>query len=252
MDSQSMHSHFSAVEVEINHACNRRCSYCPNAVSKRKSTGEIDPELYERLMRELQALSFDGRISYDFYNEPLLHSDFEGIVATTRRHLPQASIVVYTNGTKLDQKRLERLFAAGVTQFVVTQHETDAGYAFDEVYRELGAEEKQRVLYRTHRELKLTNRGGMLKHLGKEGLVLAPCHIPSMVVTVTVSGNVLPCFEDYEENLVMGNLREQSLMQIWNSDKYAAFRKDLRRGQRHAHAPCKDCNRYESLETVRP
>jgi radical SAM protein with 4Fe4S-binding SPASM domain len=247
-----MGSRFSAVEIEINHACNRRCSYCPNSVSKRKHTGEIDPVLYDRLMQELANLSFEGRISYDFYNEPLLHSDFEGIVAQTRLYLPKASIVVYTNGTLLTQERVEKCLDLGVSEFVVTQHEKDKGYAFDEVYEGLGSARKHRVKYRTHRELKLTNRGGMLKHLGKDGLVLAPCHIPSMIVTVTVSGNVLPCFEDYEEKLVMGNLRERSLMEIWNSEKYARFRKDLKYGQRHAQSPCKDCNRYESLLSARP
>ena len=98
---------FSAVEIEINHACNRRCSYCPNSISKRKNTGEIDPLLYERLMLELSRISFEGRISYDFYNEPLLHSDFEAVVARTRAHLPGAPIEVYTNGTLLTHARLE-------------------------------------------------------------------------------------------------------------------------------------------------
>jgi radical SAM protein with 4Fe4S-binding SPASM domain len=242
---------FTAVEIEINHACNRRCSYCPNSVSKRKSTGEIDPALFERLLSELKNFSFDGRISYDFYNEPLLHSDFEGIVAKTRAHLPGASIVVYTNGTLLTPGRVERLLGLGVNEFVVTQHERDAGYEFERVYEALAPGPRSRVKYRTHRELNLTNRGGMLPHLGREGLMLAPCYIPSMVVTVTVSGNVLPCFEDYEEELVMGNLNESPLLEIWNSEKFVRFRRDLKLGQRHAHVPCKSCNRYESLHTAR-
>jgi radical SAM protein with 4Fe4S-binding SPASM domain len=242
---------FTAVEIEINHACNRRCSYCPNSVAKRKSTGEIDPALFDRLLSELQGISFDGRISYDFYNEPLLHSDFEGVVARTRAYLPGASIVVYTNGTLLGPGRVEKLLELGVSELVVTRHERDEGYGFERIYEGLAEEVRARVKYRGHRELKLTNRGGMLPHLGREGLMLAPCYIPSMVVTVTVSGNVLPCFEDFNELNVMGNLNERPLLEIWNSEKFVRFRRDLKLGQRHAHAPCKSCNRYESLHVAR-
>lgn len=71
-----------------------------------------------------------------------------------------------------------------------------------------------------------------------------------MIITVTVSGNVLPCFEDYEEHLVMGSLRDKTLMEIWNSEKYLQFRKSLRFGQRHLHTPCKTCNRRESLQPL--
>ncbi|MEQ1879194.1 MAG: radical SAM/SPASM domain-containing protein [Bdellovibrionia bacterium] len=242
---------FSAIEIEINHACNRRCSYCPNSVSKRKSTGVIDPALFSKILLELKVLSFSGRVSYDFYNEPLLHPDFEGVVAKTRADLPKAAIVVYTNGTLLTRERLENLLSLGVTEFIVTRHEMDEGYEFDGVFESLSSSARERVQYRGFRELKLTNRGGQLKHLGAEGLVLAPCHIPSMVVTVTVAGRVLPCFEDYDENLVMGNLHEESLLDIWNSGKFTRFRKDLRLGQRHAYVPCSGCNRVESLQTAR-
>lgn len=241
---------FRAIEIEINHACNRRCSYCPNSIATRKNTGVIDPLLYTKLMQELKTLSFEGRVSYHFYNEPLLHPDFEGIVRQTREALPKAAIVLYTNGVLLSKERLEKLLALGVDEFLVTRHEEDQDYAFEQTYRSLLPHIRKHVTYKDYRELNLTNRGGML-NFGK-GLSLAPCYIPSMIATVTVSGNVLPCFEDYEETLVMGNLGEQSLMEIWNSEKFSQFRKNLRLGQRHLYGPCKDCSRFESLPTERP
>lgn len=51
------------------------------------------------------------------------------------------------------------------------------------------------------------------------------CEYPWTSMTVLANGNVVPCTQDYNGELVMGNVREQSLDEIWNSAKYAEFRR---------------------------
>lgn len=241
---------FTAVEIEINHHCNRKCSYCPNSISKRKSTGLIDRAIYTKLMTELSEIGFEGRISYEFYNEPMLHPDFDDIVAETRRSLPKSPIVLYTNGTKLTRERFDRLVEHGITTFIVTRHEADVDnpkYAFAATFATLDGEAKTRVRYRDFTDVRLANRGGLLKHLGADGLPLHPCYIPSHIVTITVGGNVLPCFEDFHEEMAMGNLNESTLMEIWNSEPYNRMRRELRMGARHMRGPCKNCNKRDVL-----
>lgn len=63
--------------------------------------GAVRPSLFNKLLKELEELRFSGRTFYDIYNEPMIHSDFEGVVQETRSYLPDAAIVVYTNGTRL-------------------------------------------------------------------------------------------------------------------------------------------------------
>lgn len=237
---------FSAIEIEINHECNRRCSYCPNSTVARKSQSVMSDQIFDKLLSELADLNFYGRLSYHFYNEPMLHPDFIGIVSRTRASLPKVSIQVYTNGTLLTRPRFDHLLAAGVSSFIVTRHENEVRHVFSEVYQGLNDELKQRVRYLNHEDLVLTNRGGSLKHLNPQKLPLAPCQIPSQIVTVTVTGKVLPCFEDFHETQTMGNIVDHTLMEIWNSEKYRHFRTDLRRGLRHKHSPCSSCNRGPS------
>ena len=69
-----------------------------------------------------------------------------------------------------------------------------------------------------------------------------PCLIPSSLVVITSSGNVLPCFEDYLEKNVMGNILDSTLAEIWNLPNYVAFRQGLKAKQRGAFPVCKDCN----------
>ena len=53
---------FKAVELEINSLCNRTCSYCPNATSKRPK-GNMSRDLFEKIIGELASMDFDGRVS---------------------------------------------------------------------------------------------------------------------------------------------------------------------------------------------
>ena len=40
----------SVVEIEINHHCNRRCSYCPNAITERKTKGQMSLEFFKKII----------------------------------------------------------------------------------------------------------------------------------------------------------------------------------------------------------
>jgi len=240
-----------AVEIEINHACNRSCSYCPNSVEERKTKGRMSRELYQNILENLAEIGFCGRLSYDFYNEPMLHPELNFFVSQSKKILPQTKIHLYSNGTLLSATQFRRLSDSGVDHFTITRHEEDfsegKNYIFEEVYRDLGPTDKMKVSYRSFQDLHLVNRGGLLKHLGQEGLPLHPCHLPSHMLTVTVDGRILSCFEDFREEQVFGDLKTQKLIDIWQSPPYSRFRRDLKNGLRHLHAPCKNCNRREAL-----
>lgn len=50
------------------------------------------------------------------------------------------------------------------------------------------------------------------------------CEFPWTSLTVMSNGNVVPCTQDYDAKMIFGNIREQSLEEIWNSKKYQQFR----------------------------
>jgi len=211
----------------------------------------MSPSLYQKIINNLVEIDFAGRISFDFYNEPLLHPELTDFVILTRAQLPRSILHLYSNGSLLTLDRYRGLRSAGIDKFVITKHEAEFqslnGFAFDATYLALTAEEKRCVVYRSHHDLKLVNRGGLLPHLGRQGLPLVPCHLPSHMLTFTVAGLVLPCFEDFREEQVFGDIHKQKLVDILASEKYVQFRRDLKRGLRHLHRPCQNCNRTEVL-----
>jgi radical SAM protein with 4Fe4S-binding SPASM domain len=239
---------FNAVEIEINHGCNKTCSYCPNAISSRIETGHMKVEIYEMLMLQLQKISFKGRISYDFYNEPMLSPQLENFVAMARNYLPGTTIELYSNGTLLTLERYRALLKVGVDKFIITKHEDIYDYVFEKTLLQLNESEREKLDYRGFSDINLTNRGGVLSHIRPDvKTYLLPCKVPSMMLTVTVKGNVVPCFEDFYQKNQMGNIMEKDIIEIWRSRPYEDFRASLKRGLRHKYEACKDCNRLEVL-----
>lgn len=235
---------FNSVEIEINHSCDRSCSYCPNSVDERIEKGSMTQELYTEIMSQLKSLNYNGKIAYHFYNEPLLSKDLELFVKLTKEFLPDTTLEIYSNGTRLSIVKLRQLKTLGVDFFIVTKHEGIEHYLFDETWESLTNDEKQFVKYKKYNEINLTNRGGIL-NIGSEAARLLPCQIPSFMLTISVKGNIIPCFEDFYQYNSMGNVLEKNLIDIWNSEKYLNFREKLKLGLRHQFLACNNCNRRE-------
>ena len=235
---------FSAVEIEINSNCNMSCSYCPNSEYERIEQGEIDPLLFEEIMTQLKENNFKGRVSYHFYNEPLLSKNLNLFVSMTQKYLPSSTIVIYSNGTLLTKSRLLELFGLGVSAFLITKHEdVKKSYVFEKVYNSLEEEIQKRISYQGFEDVDLSNRAGLLEHIGQEDVSFVPCYIPSYLMVITLKGNVLPCYEDFNQSLAMGNVNDTKIIDIWNSEKYKNFRKVLKsKNGRKSNPTCENCS----------
>lgn len=232
-----------AIEIEINSECNLSCAYCPNSKASRLEKGHMKVETFETLMKQLQQVDYSGRISFHFYNEPTLSPNLNLFVSMTKKYLPRAKSVLYSNGTKLNKESMEQLYSDGLDRFFITEHHQVTLDNLSFASQDLSIENTEKFKYSSYKELPLTNRGGAVK-AGKriEGTLTTPCFIPQCVMVVSLLGNVIACYEDYFQKHVMGNIHEQDIMTIWKSEKYSSFRKDLKAGLRAKHEVCKTCN----------
>lgn len=220
----------SVVEIEVGVRCNRVCPYCPNGtIGATARSGLMEIELYRRIIAELSAIAFSGRLSFHFFNEPLLRKDLEQLVAIARTALPLAHLVLYTNGDLLADARYLSLLAAGIDYFVVTRH---------------GGEPTRRRLHQLlqfPRDLDLSGRGGAV--LDVKVPLRRACHAPSEMLIVTVNGDVVLCHEDARREVVVGNLGRSSLEEVWFGEAMERLRGQLVRGDRRgAGALCARCD----------
>ncbi|MDA8092879.1 MAG: radical SAM/SPASM domain-containing protein [Betaproteobacteria bacterium] len=72
------------------------------------------------------------------------------------------------------------------------------------------------------------------------------CDFPWRRMVVTWTGSVVPCCHDYDVKMPLGDLRTQSLEEIWNGEKMLALRQELISGE-IANPVCRDCeHRYKN------
>ena len=67
------------------------------------------------------------------------------------------------------------------------------------------------------------------------------CEYPFMSLCLLQDGTVTPCPVDYDGILAMGNANDQTLEDIWNSEKYKRFRKDHIEGSLPSDHFCREC-----------
>ncbi|MEK6627160.1 MAG: SPASM domain-containing protein [Bdellovibrionota bacterium] len=232
-----------AIEIEINSDCNLSCAYCPNSKAERKEKGHMAPELFEKILQQLQKTDYAGRISYHFYNEPTLSPNLNAFVSLTKKYLPRTKRVLYTNGTYLNKNTVDQLYADGLDRFIITEHHQAELPNLDFVANEKDLYPLSKFKFSNFKEIPMTNRGGAVKAGARITEPLTtPCFIPRCVLVISVKGNVVACYEDYFQSHVMGNITEQTIYEIWSSEKYTHFRNELKAGNRYKFDVCKTCN----------
>lgn len=78
------------------------------------------------------------------------------------------------------------------------------------------------------------------------------CEFPWSSVSILYDGTVVPCPLEYEGKLAMGNIFDQSLIDIWNGPKYKAFREMHINGTFPEGHFCKTQCDYNQVYEFRP
>ena len=239
MDKNIDNQWFKVVEIEVNSRCNLKCSYCPNSILPTPDVPEyMSDEVFERIINELIKINFSGRVSYHFYGEPLLRKDLERLVAQIKEKLPNVYQLLFTNGIFLSEERYINLKKAGIDHFLVTLHDNITSIP-----------ERPYQSIRLPKDIMLSNRGGTL--FKRKNTLHLPCYAPSKHLIVTVNGNLLLCGDDAKRCIKTGNIIEQSIEDVWFSEKFIKVRELLKNGQRDiASAICKYCDNKEHYDNI--
>lgn len=246
---------FSLFEVNITGMCNRFCEFCPRSDrSVFPSKNEyISIGLYKKIMKEFEELAYDGIIAFSGFSEPLFHKDIYELISLARKSCTKSRIELYTNGDLLNVKKLAELFNSGLTSIHISLYDgPEQIEKFLSIRDMAGIKDEQFILRERFLPkekgygLTISNRAGMVnfQRLGMRQLsepLKSRCYYPFYMMFVDYTGEVIICSHDWGKKLIVGNLKEESIIEVWTGRLMTDVRKKLAIGDRE-FPPCNKCD----------
>jgi len=266
---------FTRIQIQTVSWCNRSCTFCPSGKFPVDKVF-MPVEVYHRVINQLQTVNYDGRVSPYLMNESLLDKRLPDLIAYTRAHCPESWIAINTNGDALSEKLLDRLFDAGLNSLDVNAYDSPAQHVEHVDLATRFTSRRGDIMLRTGysnpffqganipRSAKLLNCRDMsfweprfLAQLGTPDLqnrsgnipgarqVTEPlplgCERPFQQMYVNYRGEAVLCCNDWRFEVIMGDTAQATLAEIWMSDKYQMYRRNLQQKNR-AMSLCHTCD----------
>ncbi len=254
-----------SANIELTNHCNLKCSFCPtgNGLMQRPR-GFMDADVFRKALRGAGPLEF---VLLFQWGESLLHPTFTELAKEAAR---RARTLVTTNGTLLDERRVRQVIDAGLDRVTVSidgdaaTHEDVRGVPLqrtrDGLDRLLAARDAERpdmavdvsmvIAPETERAAAsfretFADRVDRVQQIPllTEGERRTRCREPWRSGPVVLQdGRVTVCCVDHDGDLAVGDVREQSLKEIWNGPRMRAVRKAHASGE--LPPLCAKCTEY--------
>lgn len=254
-------SDFSKVllRIESTNNCNFKCSFCPHPKMKR-TKGFMDDLLYYSVINQASDLGFK-MLDLRNFGEPILDKRL-GDFASHANKKGLDRIYIHTNGYGLTEKILNKWGEGGITdvnislspkrEFGLSRPGVNVDRMFSGIEKVMNSnspwkhilsvdyiktnestEEEQTEFINWLDKLKLPKRIDIDLHNWAEGGVVSSysqCHRLWTSFTVLWDGKVSLCCLDYEGDVIIGDLKEQSLKHVINCEKYKEIRSNHIKG----------------------
>lgn len=237
---------FNKIEIETYNKCNNTCSFCPVSLGHDKRIPHLmKRELFDSIINQLAQLDYRGVICLYSNNEPLLDKRMPEFLRVTREKLPNAFILFYTNGLLLTLKLLQILLDNTnflyINCYMAEKNLPERIKRVQEyLIREHIPSHKVEIHLRNQTEY-LSTRAGNAPNRIHPACLRSKCILPFSQIVIRPSGKVSLCCNDAYGEHTLGDLNNESLLQVWHSNPFQILREQMIRG-RAGHPTCKKCD----------
>lgn len=263
---------------ESNNLCNARCIMCPYPQMKRRKT-KLDFNLFKKGVNEALKYFNPRQFALSGFGEPLLNRDIVDRISYIKE-ISNVPVKFFTNASLLNENLARRLVKVGLDEMNVSinsaserNYKKIMGLDYKNTAENIKnlVNEKKKIkkpiinismmkINENKKEVKKfirewinlvdsvvvrepENWSGLKKIKHKSNFKIAyPCTYPFNTIDVLSNGDVVPCCRDFEGREVFGNIKNQTLLEIWNGKKYKEFRKKHLEYKFKELKICKDCD----------
>ena len=243
------------IHVETRTLCSGKCTFCAaNIFNTSRSDDLMHMELVDKLISELSDLNYKGRLSFYNNNEPFLDKRILSIIGKAREKVSNCFLELKSNGKSLKIETVDNIFKLGLDHLYVNDYLQEEDYKnkkfsknvqilFDNINNNYTHLKKKISFNHRLEDQILRSRAGTSPNQDSENLSYRwRCFRPFEMMTLSPSGNVAMCSDDVYYDEVMGNFKENKLIDIWTSEKYKKNRELLINKKRNLISTCKKCD----------
>ena len=251
------------ITIELTNRCNMHCSYCPRRFWKNVKEEDINAMLFYKIAQELHKHK-DLIIVPFFRGETTINPHWITMIDLLNK---LGKIQFATNTTLLHPDDVKELIAMkidfisfSIQRFHVIpqivyyffEQNRKAGFPVQMQISTVNTEKKNYdklieqwhmvldpVEIRVYTEHSKDGKFGSIENItGREYI----CYKPFEEIVILSNGNVTICCHSWEGN-IMGNIKDNTIEEIWNSSKYTYFREQHEYPKEFKIKPiCKTCN----------
>ena len=249
--SQTPIPNFTEIEVEVINRCNNDCPFCPvNRNNDTRKPNRMEEDIFHNLIEQLRSIQFKGTIKFHSNNEPLLDNRIYDFIEYSRSRLPEVNHIMFTNGSLLDVDKFLRL-TKSLNQLVIDNYDDDMNL-IPPIQKIMDANFTRDfkcdvAITMRKKNQKLRTRGGKAPNRINEQNKFAPkspCVLPFCQMIIRPDGTAAKCCNDPMDEIVLGDLHKQTILEIWRGKAYQKLRKEMYFNGRHKIKGCTYCDLF--------
>lgn len=266
------------VSIETTSRCNATCPFCPYNVRARDKT-HMDQALFEKIIDDCTQFPLES-IEPFLNGEPFVNPKIMDRMELIRSRLPKAKLRVYSNGYALTPKRVDELCSLGIDHLYISlntlnpdKYKAIMGFKLERTLENVmymtDASRRQKVARKI--TLRMTrmddtplseqeefrsfcdSRGvrcfivGLFNYKGDiHSSLPVPKYACEHITRLDIlsNGKVTLCCMDQEGEYPLGDVTQQSVLQVFQGEASRRYQEMHRTGRRAEIAPCGSCNLF--------
>lgn len=240
---------FKNCMIETLNRCNGECEFCPaNKKDENRPYKKMSDELFYNIIHQLQDIKWSGNMYLGINNEPFLDKRILDFARYAKSSLPRVQISVISNGTLLSPQKMDSM-AGLIDELIINDY--SAHYALSEKHKVVYKHVKKNKLRfqamditinrRYSKEILATRAGNAPNKPRKNNNINTPCIYPFFDLAIFPDGMVGMCCNDCKEISNFGNITQNTLLEIWNNEKFHRLRIAMMKG-RNNYPFCSECD----------
>lgn len=231
------HKTIKLIQLETHNRCNNDCQFCPVSIgNEKREYHKMSEELFIKIMNNLSKMNYNQSISLFDNNEPFLDTRIVDFFRIAKEKLPNAFHYIMTNGLIVSLEQFKESYKY-LDMFLIDNYNNDGELnpktkiIYDFCMQNPEYKEKTVILMRRKDEILTSRAGNSPNRQNTLEKIKNLCSLPYWQFHIRPDGKISLCCNDAWGQMTLGDLNNNTVEEIFNSQYYNKICKKLLKGR---------------------